>query len=430
MRFLILMILCLAFACAAEDEVQRVDAGEAPTDDAGHDAGEDAGVIITEGCAAGFSPCDIRDADCQAAIAAIVACYRESDASMPEVRVLDEAEYEAELAMQLSGGDVLARLRIERWLRGLGTLGLAPATSTPDERADETARLIGAQYSHQAKHITVVDRGGAMDDMDTVALLAHEMVHAQQDEARDLTTWYEQYATDEDVYLAASSVVEGEATLYSMMLAMALYGRDVDSLDWSEVFATYQEEAYASADADRYPYLTARSRFFYAFGGGYVAKAWVADGRDGIDALFDAPPRSIHAVLFGASDAQQAAADTLRAIALPTPSPDYAPVNYTPLGAFLVRAFLVRAGLDAEAALAATEEVGADVMSVLVQPMEDSIVGVWRWQLVEGASGDWFDQLEMEGVTLWRDGSTLTIAAGPAERVLELQTAEWMPLPP
>ena len=65
-----------------------------------------------------------------------------------------------------------------------------------------------------------------------------------------------------------------------------------------QLFERYRASELKAVDGDVAPYSMASVRFPYAFGGGYVAQAWIDHGREGIDRLFDYPPSNTSEILF------------------------------------------------------------------------------------------------------------------------------------
>jgi hypothetical protein len=381
-------------------------------------------------CTRDLERCDVREAACQETLALAVGCLRDRKAGMPEVRLIGEADY-AEMLLQDSAqpASTAAAQQQQRWFDGIASFGLATAGTSGGQRAEDRAARTGAVYRYATRDIVLIDRGMKLDDEETVTTLAHEMVHAQQDSERDLKDWARRYATTDDRALAAASVYEGEATHYQALIAHALHDEVLDEAEWDARYEAWQAEDFKLADEHETAYTTAHLSFPYAFGGALVTHAWLQDGQAAIDALYDDPPLSTRAIMFGTAEGEAQAMTLLQQAALPLLSIDFTPVSYTSLGAFMFRAFLRHHGLDEEAALGAAESLGADVFSVQYQRDTEELVSAWRVHLLDGADTAWVDDLELDGIAVMQSGSQLSfVAAEPAVRA-ELNSWRWIPLP-
>jgi hypothetical protein len=430
----------LAAAGCSESADDASDAGAGPSspledagDDVASDAGHDAAVAVGDigPCGEGLGLCDIREADCQETIARVVGCLRESSVPMPPVRLISEAEYAQILTSGSGGGsaNLAAAVQLQRWIEGLALFGLAEPGVEPSGRADDRASRIAATYLYATRDIAVIDRGMPFDDLDAVTTLAHELVHAQQDQERDLLAWNLDQSTSEDRALAATAVIEGEATHYAEIVRLALRGDALEAFDWPAMYAEWQGDIYQGADEQASPYLTAGIYFPYAFGGEMVTNAWLKGGPDGVAALYDQPPLSTHEILFDAEGELEAQATLHDAAGAPFQAP-YAPVTLSNLGSWMVRAFLRRAGFDPAAALAAAATVGADMFSVQVNTDDETFVAGWRMVLVPGADASWVDELVLlpPQITWSVDGDVLTIVSAPPDVAEFLLTTPWLPI--
>jgi hypothetical protein len=412
------MLFTLVAGCAGDDtDAAHLDSGTRQ-DSRARDAGE-------PGCGDGARICDIREAACQESIADVVACLRESHSLRPPVRLVSEDEYTEMITP--TDAPASALLANQRWRNGLALLGLVAPDSDVMDAAEEHAELTAAAYMQTTREVLVIDRGMPLDDARAVETLAHEMVHAMQDDEFDLQAWSKRWVTGEDSALAVAAVVEGEATHYQLLFDRALAGVPVEGVDWDKLYGDWQDETYEMADADEAPFDRARLRFPYAFGAALVARAWLERGRAGIDALMVRPPRTTYEVLFGKPEGADEATRQLQAVALPVPPSGYQPVTFSALGAWHTRAFLRRAGLDADAALAATKTIAADVMSVMVDPDDETPVAVWRMRQLAQADQDWAE-LVPDAIS-WTEASDIFIVVGPEAVREQARDFVWLPIP-
>ena len=72
---------------------------------------------------------------------------------------------------------------MDHWSVSLSLLDLLPPQVTAREAGtDDVATRTAAFYSWEYRDVTIIDRGERMDSDESVAILAHEFVHALQDE--------------------------------------------------------------------------------------------------------------------------------------------------------------------------------------------------------------------------------------------------------
>lgn len=136
--------------------------------------------------------------------------------------------------------------------------------------------------------------GAGLDDLSAYKQVtaAHEIDHALQDGAYDLTALREVGEEEADRSLAVLALIEGDATLVQEQ--------------WSERFQTPEEREAAAAEAgarsyDAYlaapPYLQAALGFPYVAGTRFVRGLYDAGGWEAVDAAFAAPPTTSEQVI-------------------------------------------------------------------------------------------------------------------------------------
>lgn len=324
--------------------------------------------------------CDILDEDCQRRVVEVVRCFRGGDGDvMPEVRVIDEDEYK-----ELVRGEPPSeeeRLRYARIARGMALLELAPAMQDDDEVIDEYAANIAAAYLTAEKSVVIIDRGGPLDSQAAVATFAHEVVHALQDEEIGLREFYRTVRPTLDAALAARALIEGEGTLYDLLVYAALDGAQPWQLDWLGYYRRYQIAMLLDGYEDEAPLALSFVRFPYAFGGHYVWDKWRDRGQRAIAELYDAPPLSTADVLSfeNLNDAQLEDVAAFREVSRLAPAAGYAALAYDELGAFLLDGFLHRVGATAYDLLdPRVMGLFADGVTVLYDEAEDRVVTAWR----------------------------------------------------
>lgn len=390
--------------------------------------------------------CDIGERSCQELVMRSVACLRGSDPiALPKVTVVDEAglrsivkeqgeaqaREEAEQERTSDGevpSDAELDERFARSSRGLSLLRLSSPDYMRQEAEDAGFAEIAAVYLYRSKEIVVVDRGAANQSEDAVALLAHETVHAMQDAEHDLAAYRDEWSSDFDSQLALTSLIEGEAVLYQLLTHVSLAGRTPEELDWKQLFDTWRSDELREGDEDEAPLSLARSRFSYAFGGGFVAQHWLARGRAGIDLLFERPPSSTAEVMFDLPQADlQDAREELRERALPELGEDYEPMAWIGAGAWIARMYAARAGVGERMRLWPAEVLRADTLSIHWNERENRVATAWRvrvsdpqalsrWLSEAGAAdgpfADWRADGDLEAYVVLREADPVGVSGG------------------
>ncbi|MDD9946086.1 MAG: hypothetical protein OXU20_33890 [Myxococcales bacterium] len=173
--------------------------------------------------------CDIRDTSCQVQIFEAVRCVRGTEGTLPSVRVIDADTYRQEL---MPGPEAdpdpdtseETEAPTDHWSASLALLGLLPEDTTA--RAARTAEALDwvtAFYSALYRDVTIIDRGEPREPEDNVTLLAHEFVHALQDEVSGSEELSERGSRNDDAILARTALSEGEATLVEDLAYAALF---------------------------------------------------------------------------------------------------------------------------------------------------------------------------------------------------------------
>ena len=237
------------------------------------------------------SACDITVPSCQSNIFNLVKCVRKTPAgTMPPVETITTAQYQDSLTQSSSD---LNPDDLTRHEAALVMLGLAsPGDLAVSNQVNVLVTTVSAYYSSDAKNVTIirpVTSPTAAEMPQRCTTLAHEFVHALQDQAYDLNQFHSDHDATYDANLASDSVVEGEAVLYETMIRAAFDGLTPDEVNYDERFAnaaTYLLNQYSSDS----PYLMTPRIFPYFYGGPYVYLELQASGRPGIDSLFANPP--------------------------------------------------------------------------------------------------------------------------------------------
>jgi hypothetical protein len=180
--------------------------------------------------------------------------------------------------------------------RILAALGAVPAgTDLRSLRADLLGSQVAGFYDPQTGELVVRQAGAELTVNDRV-VLAHELDHALTDQALDLPLPDDLRAGREDADLAATALVEGDATMLMQRYAASLSLEDqLGSLDPASILDAVQAEADL---AELPPYLQAELRFPYEAGLSFACDRYAAGGWDAVDAAYRDPPDSSVEILF------------------------------------------------------------------------------------------------------------------------------------
>jgi hypothetical protein len=248
-------------------------------------------------------PCEITRRACQEAIfRAVVETREQTNATVPGVRVITRAQLADELrtsveqeAAQRSLADTELANPTQR---GLSLLGLMPEPdmqSADDAYIAQSVASIAAYYSHSSHDVTVIaDQAADLDD--ATITLAHEFVHALQDQREGLSRLSQKYVHASDDDDAFTSLVEGEATWLSYV-AYYREARQVEyrALHHESAFKSILDKTLATIRKSGAPLLEATELLPYPIGGEHVARVHIDRGLSAVAALFDDPPLTLRA---------------------------------------------------------------------------------------------------------------------------------------
>lgn len=172
-----------------------------------------------------------------------------------------------------------------RILEALGAI--PPGTDLRSLRTNLLGSQVAGFYDPQTGEL-VVRRAGDDLTMNDRLVLAHELDHALTDQALDLPVPDDLRAGSEDRDLAATALVEGDATLLMQRYAASLSLEDqLDALDPTAILDAIQAE---SDLTELPPYLQAELRFPYEAGLVYVCELYAGGGWQAVDAAYADPP--------------------------------------------------------------------------------------------------------------------------------------------
>lgn len=208
---------------------------------------------------------------------------------MPPVRVISRSRFADELAEQVSDpseGEIL-------WTQALQMLALLPAdTSSGSAVAESTEANIDAYYDPSTQSVTVVNNPNGTS-ADGIYILAHEFTHALQDQDFGLTGYRNEQSTSLDSTVAVTALIEGEASVFGLLIAADSQGTSADRLDWDAGVDSLLGAVFESIEASSAPLITAAQLLPYPLGTDYVSQRWSDAGQAALDRIYTNPPLSV-----------------------------------------------------------------------------------------------------------------------------------------
>jgi hypothetical protein len=244
--------------------------------------------------------CDVQDSACQELIFTAVGCVRGEQGDLPPVRLISEEEQRAEELLNMApridagteadassdgAGPRQITIPPDSHERGLALFGLG------GERDPETssARLLG-YYRGARAGVSLIDHGGKYDDEAPLQrVLAHEFVHAYQDQQRSLYDPLAGFGASADGSLVNTCMVEGEARLYDVLTWRLLSDVPLDEAFLHDIFTRDVERARQRVATEGSPEQDLPN-VCYGLGASYLLREWLEGGARAVRARLDAPP--------------------------------------------------------------------------------------------------------------------------------------------
>ena len=130
-------------------------------------------------------------------------------------------------------------------------------------------------------------------------VMAHELIHALQDQQFDLEKFLSPVDENDDKSLAQASVIEGEGLLVMLAYTIGPFGRDINDIDIIELDRLQRPmvEAEYPTFARAPSYLKEMLLFPYTYGANFVQKFIQARGWKSLDLLYQNFPESSEQIL-------------------------------------------------------------------------------------------------------------------------------------
>lgn len=269
-----------------------------------------------------FFACDIADESCRASVQKSVECVRgirfehspDVELVFPEmfdaggVEPIDaSAESEAGAEPELHGDYRVTPLRVahrdfpsssevidHHWSEALQSFGLLAPDLDWGGAWDESSRNVAGRYQpmDQVLEVVVFSERNAWREMST---LAHEMVHALQDQERGLDDWWAELSEAGVRSNAYRAFVEGEAQLYQLLALHLMLDLPFSEARLEEIIRKSQKSLLRAIAESESPAITAARASVYSIGSGLHFEQWKRRGIEGVDHLARDLPRDLAA---------------------------------------------------------------------------------------------------------------------------------------
>jgi hypothetical protein len=258
-----MVLSVLASNCTVTEPTQP--SAPAPTT-ANDNAGDADCLSILDG------PCDLENPQCQVQLFSLVGCAMGAPAGAiepPAVRIIPPAD---PLQQDYPEEDGI-------WQHAASVLGLVPLDAGGAIDDGEAPPVPVAYYSRRQQQVTLQMDIGVNEGLARLAL-AHEYVHAIQDQIVGLTRLFADALEDEitptsDAIASISAATEGEAVHYSTVALLYLQGEQPSLFPWggyhAELLTDIREAVLRSPDKLH----DALVLFPYAFGAKAVGDRWL-----------------------------------------------------------------------------------------------------------------------------------------------------------
>jgi PKD repeat protein len=146
-------------------------------------------------------------------------------------------------------------------------------------------------YDYELKELYVISSAEEMGPVEKVTF-AHEYAHALQDQHFDLGSFLPSPEGDSDVYVAAQSLMEGDAEFLQWVYYWGSLD-DAERVAYDQEMAEYDGSAFEAAPQ----ILQEQFLFPYTSGADFVAALWQEGGWDAVNQAYSDPPQSTEQIL-------------------------------------------------------------------------------------------------------------------------------------
>jgi hypothetical protein len=206
-------------------------------------------------------------------------------------KIIDRSELRQVLQQKVR--EVYSAQELRDYGRSLATLGLVPEnTDLQDVIVGLYDEQVAAFYVPEERALYTFKDATFSGNLDRVTL-AHELTHVLQDQNFDLTKFPLKVKDDDDLALATSALVEGDATV----LMTQYYGQHLDAGNvLGDLLGGVLGQDTAKFQAAP-PYLREMMLFPYQEGAEFAMAVYLSGGNEALNEAFRHPPTSTKQIL-------------------------------------------------------------------------------------------------------------------------------------
>jgi len=355
-----------------------------------------------------INPCDIVSVSCQQWTLDWVELERESTSGrLPSVRVVSEEEFAAKVQPSMTPPNMEAS-NFETIMR---LLGVAPQNQSLEEAtAMDSAMNVAARYYPDEDEVLVVARE-SMDPRLAVIVLAHELVHALQDQEGA----FELEPSALDARVSYRAAVEGEASYYELRVGRSLGWYDLEDGQWDSLLDDWTERVRSDVADSSWPMLAASRWLPYPLGTRWVLELFRSGGDAAAREAVRNFPNHSRELLF---DDEPNARSELREVQCPLGSPfdGLTELEGEPLGRLLVWAFLQAYLSEDWLAWLSAAHLESDRIHLFEEPNTGARVLGWRMRFEDSAlaqdiSTELREQRQSWHVARWGDELQIVVSS-------------------
>jgi hypothetical protein len=330
----------------------------------------------------------------------------------PPMNVISEQQYRAEV---IAGREQRMReTGVDYVTPALKLLHMIDPNEVPSAATDFKVASVAAYYDPQSHNVTIIDRGTIADLRQGVQTLAHELVHAAQDRDVGFGQLYQRVISADNLN-ALSALLEGEATVYGLLVDAKQQDIPKSAIDWRILTNWAIDIRTHIFSDDPSPYRAANTELAYPLGGLYMSAAYIEGGPLAVRSLFDDPPLSAARFMAGRAKPGDAAVPAW-ACGLPAAPTGYAVQIGDELGPLNMYAFATRFSVTETQAWDRAARWTGDRFYVYAKPADaTSIAVVWLLRCTDAQAAAALQQAL--AVPPWLD-SIQTVVLGDTLRVL------------
>jgi hypothetical protein len=330
--------------------------------------------------------CNIATSSCQESVYYAVIRLRgdgwDPFDGLPPIHTITLDQYRKQLIAEdaaAAKAQPAAAPKFDAWSTALQLLGLVTPTQSAGQASIESrVNNVAAFYSSATRKVTVIDRGAVHDDRADSQLLAHELVHALQDD--ELSS--DIHGNTSDGAFTGTALIEGEAVLYEHLAGAEMDRQEPRQLEWHAYYQQWAQGLRDQVPSNTSPYY-ATQWFVYPFGADLLTNGWLRGGNAAVRKLAVNFPRREVDLMTAIDDEGYAGHAPALNCRVNPPSDTFAPVVYDRMGAMQLYVLLTAAGMEEPLAWELGKDWRDDLIWAFGDATAERVVVTWRIRMTD-----------------------------------------------